>query len=90
MTYSVTISGSAEMPPNPSYLRLRTSATKVTKGRSVTLSAKLVDAASTLIPNYSVNLFRSNNGRARPTEPKKCKKILRIATLDCGIPMVQK
>jgi len=62
--YEFTISGSAEMPPSPSYLRLRTSATKVRKGRSVTLSAKLVNADSALIAGYSVNLFRSYNGRS--------------------------
>lgn len=64
MSYTITITGSAEKPPNPAYLRLRTSSAKVSKGRSVTLSAKLVDLASALIPNYSVNLFRSNDGHA--------------------------
>lgn len=64
MAYALTIAGSAEKPPNPAYLRLRTSATKVTKGRSVTLSAKLVNVDSTLIANYSVNLFRSYSGRS--------------------------
>ena len=62
--YSFTISGSAEVPPTPSYLRLRTSATRVSKGRSVTLSAKLVNVDSALIAGYSVNLFRSYNGRS--------------------------
>jgi hypothetical protein len=64
MSYTITITGSAEKPPNPAYLRLRTSSTKVSKGHSVTLSAKLVDVASTLIPNYSATLFRSYNGKA--------------------------
>jgi len=64
INYTVTISGSAEKPPTESYLRLRTSATKVKKGRSVTLSAKLVNVDSALIPGYSVVLMRSYNGRS--------------------------
>lgn len=63
-TYSITISGSAEVPPSASYLRLRASATKATKGGSVTLSAKLVNVDSALIAGYSVSLFRSYNGRS--------------------------
>ena len=62
--YTLTILGSAEVPPSPSYLRLRTSAMKVKKGRSITLSAKLVNVDSALIAGYSVNLFRSYNGRS--------------------------
>ena len=64
MSYTITITGSAEKPPNPAYLRLRTSATKVKKGRSVTLSAKLVDVRSVLISGYSAKLYRSYNGRS--------------------------
>lgn len=64
MSYTITITGSAEKPPNPAYLRLRTSATRVRKGSRVTLSAKLVNTDSALIPNYSVSLFRSYDGRA--------------------------
>lgn len=63
-TYGFTISGSAEVPPSPAYLRLRTSATKVKKGRSVTLSAKLVNGDSVLIPGYKAKLYRSYNGRS--------------------------
>ena len=62
--YQFTISGSAQKPPTQSYLRLRTSATKVKKGRSVRLSAKLVDVSSALIPGYSAKLYRSYNGRS--------------------------
>lgn len=62
--YSIGIYGSAEKPPMPSNLRLRASATKVGKGRSVTLSAKLVDTNSALIPGYAASLYRSYDGHA--------------------------
>lgn len=62
--YTLVIKGSAELPPNPAYLRLRTSATKVKKGRSVKLTARLVDTESAVIPGMKVGLFRSYNGRS--------------------------
>ena len=67
VSYTLTITGSAEKPPNPAYLRLRTSATKVSKGHSVTLSAKLVDWSSVLVPGYTVKLYRSYNGHSWTT-----------------------
>lgn|GEM_PF-6155897 len=64
ISYTIAITGSAEKPPNPTYLRLRTSAKKVKKGRSITLSARLVDGGSAPIAGYAVTLYRSFPGKA--------------------------
>jgi len=62
-TYDLAISGSAEKPPNPSFLRLRSSAASVKRGRSVMLSATLVDQASKLLGGEDVTLQSSTDGK---------------------------
>jgi hypothetical protein len=63
VTYTVMIGGSAETPPYPTFLRLRSSAASLKKGRSVTLSATLVDQASKLVGGASVSLQSSVDGK---------------------------
>ena len=61
--YTLTLSGSAEKPPYPSFLRLRSSTASVRRGGTVNLSATLVTSAGELIGGQSVSLERSANGK---------------------------
>jgi hypothetical protein len=67
VVYTLTISGSAEKPPYPSLLTLRSSATQVKKGRSVTLSATLVTPNGVLVEGQSISLQRSFDGKSWST-----------------------
>ena len=61
--YTLKLSGSAEKPPYPSLLKLRSSAAQVKKGRTVTLSAALATPTGDLIGGQSVSLQSSTDGK---------------------------
>ena len=64
VVYTLTLRGSAEKPPYPTFLRLRGSATSVKRGRSVTVSATLVDQTSQLVGGETVSLQNSADGKS--------------------------
>jgi hypothetical protein len=67
VVYTLTLSGSAEKPPYPSFLRLRSSTASVRRGGAVSLSATLVTSTGELIGDRSVKLERSSNGQTWKT-----------------------
>ena len=61
--YTLTLTGSAEVPAYPCLLQLRASATAAKRGKPVTLSATLVDQASKPVGGKSISLQSSLDGR---------------------------
>jgi hypothetical protein len=67
VVYTLTLSGSAEKPPKPSILKLRSSAAQVRRGRTVALSASLATPTGDLIGGQTVSLQSSADGKTWKT-----------------------